>query len=335
MTWSHSRGSIFRTVLSRVDAGVVDQDVHVPVPVEDLAEDAEDVLVVAHVSLVDAHAAVGVLVGELPGVIVIGRVAGRHRDAAVEQPLADGQPDAAGPAGDHRDLPVHFTHGVPPMLSVFRTCPWHPRWPGAARCPQEAAFRVRLPRGRGHVARSSRHEPRCLVAEARQTPGSGPWCGRPGRPSRRRQVAHQLRRGQVALPHGAERQVLAPRRVREPLVALRHADWRLHVHTQPCRQPVAARSRPLGEKVPVCRARTQLADSKLIRHQSGLGPAIRPCSPARGIHGHRIGQSRYARSILTNGANRAVEKERTPTDQAGTCAGTTKSQVTLRDEWPL
>ena len=118
MTWSHSRGIHLPHRLVDGDAGVVDQDVHVPVPVEDLAEDAEDVLVVAHVALVDAHAPVGVLVGELPGVVVPGRVAGRHRDAAVEQPLADGQPDAAGPAGDHRDLPVHVTHGVPPMLPV-------------------------------------------------------------------------------------------------------------------------------------------------------------------------------------------------------------------------
>ena len=123
------------------DACVVDQDVHVPVPLEDLPEDAEDVLVVAHVALVDAHAAVGVLVGELPCVVVIGRVAGRHRDAAVEQPLADGQPDAAGPAGDHRDLPLHVTHDVLPMLSVWRTCPWHPRWPGAPTSDSPAALR--------------------------------------------------------------------------------------------------------------------------------------------------------------------------------------------------
>ena len=80
-------------------------------------------------------------------------------------------------------------------------------------------------------------------------------------------------------------------------------------------QPAAAHSRPLGEKVPVCRARTQLADSKLIRHQPGLGPATRPGFPAGGIHGHRIGQSRYASSILMSGANRAVHKERTHTDR--------------------
>ena len=197
------------------------------VPVEDLAEDAEDVLIVAHVALVDAYAPVGVLVGELPGVVMVGRVAGRHRDAAVEQPLADGQPNAAGPAGNHRDLPVHVTHGVPPMLSVGG------------------------PESAGHVL------------------------ARPGR--------------QIALPHCEKRRVLAPHRVREPLVALRHVDRRLYVHARPCQQLAAAHSRPLGEKVPVCRARTQHADSKLIRHQPGLGPAKRPGFPARGIHGHRIG----------------------------------------------
>jgi hypothetical protein len=47
----------------------------------------------------------------------------------------------------------------------------------------------------------------------------------------------------------------------------------------------------------VRRARTQLADSKLTRHQPRLGPAIRPAFPGREIHGYRIGQSQYARSI--------------------------------------
>ena len=185
-------------------------------------------------------------------------------------------------------------------------------WPKRAR-PRDQGLRSRPPRARP----SGRAGRRCRRERVQQETGGEPGPGVAGQVARpgRQQVAHQLRRGQIALPHCEERRVLAPRRVREPLVALRHADWRLHVHAQPCRQPAAARSRPLGEKVPVCRARTQLAGSKLLRHQPGPGPAIRPGFPARGIHGHRIGQSRYARSILMNGANRAVQKERTHTDR--------------------
>jgi hypothetical protein len=47
--------------------------------------------------MVDAHAVVGVLAGELLGVIVPAGVPGRH--LAGHQPFADRQPDAADPAG--------------------------------------------------------------------------------------------------------------------------------------------------------------------------------------------------------------------------------------------
>jgi len=82
------------------------------VPVQDLADDPFTVLVAADVALVDADAMVGVLVRELLGGVGVGRVAGRHLDPAVHQPLADGQPDPADPAGDRRHLPVHVSHGV-------------------------------------------------------------------------------------------------------------------------------------------------------------------------------------------------------------------------------
>jgi hypothetical protein len=62
---------------------------------------------------------------------------------------------------------------------------------------------------------------------------------------------------------GWGRRVISPRRAREPRVALRHVAPLLRVDAQPCWQPAAAHNRPLGEKVPVCRARTQLAGSKL------------------------------------------------------------------------
>ena len=43
-------------------------------------------------------------------VVVPPGVAGRHRHAPVDEPFADGQPDAAGPAGDQGDLPFHVSH---------------------------------------------------------------------------------------------------------------------------------------------------------------------------------------------------------------------------------
>ena len=56
------------------DAGVVDQDVQVPALVQDLADDADAVVVRADVARVDGDAVVGVLVAELLGGIVIGGV---------------------------------------------------------------------------------------------------------------------------------------------------------------------------------------------------------------------------------------------------------------------
>src|SRR2546423_10082128 len=94
------------------DAGVVDQDVQLPVPLEHLGDDPLAVLVAADVALVDAHAVVGVLVAELLGRVPVGRVPGRDLHAAVHQPFADGQPDPADSSGDQGDLAVHFCHGV-------------------------------------------------------------------------------------------------------------------------------------------------------------------------------------------------------------------------------
>src|ERR1700732_1583675 len=65
------------------DAGVVDQDVQLAVPVQDLADDPFTVLVAAHVALVDADGVVGVLVGELLRRVGVGRVARRDLDPAV------------------------------------------------------------------------------------------------------------------------------------------------------------------------------------------------------------------------------------------------------------
>jgi len=136
-----------------------------------------------------------------------------------------------------------------------------------------------------------------------------PWRRRPGRPPRP--------------PAGRSPAATRPdspaalRRTPGPRTACRRPPARGPAASRPCPATPTACSRPLGEKVPVCRARTQLAASKLTRHQPGLGPAIRPGFPARAIHGHRIGQSRYARSILISGANRAVQKERTHTDNGG------------------
>ena len=63
----------------------------------------------------------------------------------------------------------------------------------------------RSPAGPGHAVRSSRHEPRCVVAEARQAPGSGPsqpaasdqafGPGGPPMPARARPAGNRWRAG--------------------------------------------------------------------------------------------------------------------------------------------
>ena len=170
MTWSHSRGSILRTVLSMVIPALLTRMSTCPCRSRTSLKTRRTsslwptlpwwMLTPRSAYLSANSRAWSCLVAS----------AGRDRDAAVEQPLADGQPDAAGPASNYRDLPVHVTHAIPPMLPVWRT--------------------------------------------ACRPPARGPAASRPCS--------------------------------RMP-------------------QPAAARSRPLGEKVPVCPARTQLADSKLIR----------------------------------------------------------------------
>jgi hypothetical protein len=64
------RGHLPHRLVHR-DAGVVDQDVEVPVLIDDLVDDPHAVLVAADVALVDGHAMIGVLVGEQPGIIVV------------------------------------------------------------------------------------------------------------------------------------------------------------------------------------------------------------------------------------------------------------------------
>ncbi len=155
-------------------------------PVQDLADDPDAVLVVADVALMDGHALVGVLVGEVPGVVVLARVAPRHLHPPVHQPLADGQPDAAGPAGDHRDLPVHVTHGAPPKLPVWRTCPWHPagRSPAATRRDSPAALRRTPGPGSTSGPRTACRPPARGPAASRPSPAMPTACSRPQPPTR-------------------------------------------------------------------------------------------------------------------------------------------------------
>src|SRR4029077_19422290 len=109
------------------------------------ADDPHAVLVGADVALVDGHAVIGVLVGELLGIVLVGRVPGRDAAATVTQPLADGQPDPADPSGYQCDLPVHVCHGVNSVrcrtggqiatISRTRTPRGRARGPGRVFCP--------------------------------------------------------------------------------------------------------------------------------------------------------------------------------------------------------
>jgi hypothetical protein len=80
--------------------------------VQDLADDPGAVVGRADVALVDGDAVVGILVTELPGGLGVRRLAGRDRNAAVDQPLADREAETAGAAGYQRDLPAHVRHGI-------------------------------------------------------------------------------------------------------------------------------------------------------------------------------------------------------------------------------
>src|SRR5215217_733554 len=90
------------------DAGVVDQDVQLPVLLQHLGDDPLAVGGDADVALVDGRPLVGG--GELLGRVRAAGIPDGHLDAALGEPGADRQPDPAGASGDERDLPVHTCH---------------------------------------------------------------------------------------------------------------------------------------------------------------------------------------------------------------------------------
>src|SRR4029453_3012297 len=96
------------------DAVVVAQDVHPAVLVQDLGDDPLTVGRDPDVALVDGRPLVGG--GERLGRVGPMGVADRHLDPTLGEPVADGQPDPAGAAGDERDLTVHAGHEGPSLL---------------------------------------------------------------------------------------------------------------------------------------------------------------------------------------------------------------------------
>src|SRR4029077_3686911 len=98
-----------------------------------------------------------------------GRVARRDLDPAGHQPFADGQPDAADPACDEGDLPVHVSHGdTHPFTYLLGASPRA----GYRRLPIAGGFMCAPARASDHSVQSCHQDPLCLVTAPHQAAGS-------------------------------------------------------------------------------------------------------------------------------------------------------------------